>query len=125
MKVCVTSSVVLCIAFIAGCAPSSLLIADGNGFIELTQTNHLWQANVVSVGHCDKPTNNKCPEGTAKQVVVMTGPGPGMAGAGIQAAGMLGGAALVRDGLIKGKPKVNNSNTTTTNEHFSTKYIGK
>lgn len=120
MKVCVTSSVVLCIAFITGCAPSSLLIADGNGFIELTQTNHLWQANVVSVGHCDKPTNNKCPEGTPKELVVMTGPGPGMAGAALQTAGTLGGGALVRDGLIKGKSTTNVKQRNQTDVRAST-----
>jgi hypothetical protein len=110
---------------VSACAPSTILIPDGNGFIELTQTRHIWESNAVSVGHCESPEFSKCPKGTPKQVYVMTGPGPGMAGAGIQAAGMLGGAAIVRDGLIKGKPKVNNSNSNTTNEHFSTKYVGK
>jgi hypothetical protein len=32
-------------------------------------------------------------------------------------------ALIIRDGLVKGKPKVNNSNTT--NEQFSTKYYQK
>lgn len=88
---------------LSACAPITHLIPDGSEFIELTQTRHILESNVVSVGRCPHPTNNKCPEGTAKQMYVMTGPGWALAGSGIQTAGMVGGAALIGDGLKKSK----------------------
>jgi len=78
----------------------------------MTQTRNIFESNVVSVGRCSNPTNNKCPEGTQKQVYVLTGPGWALAGSGIQTAGMLGGAALVRDGLVKSKSNVSQKNQT-------------
>lgn len=97
------------LAFLSACAPVSHLIADGNEFIEVTQTRNAFDSNVVSVGRCSHPTNNKCPEGTPKQMYVMTGPGWALAGAGIQTAGMVGGAALIGDGLKKSKSTTNQS----------------
>ena len=103
---------ILCLMSVVGCAPASLLVQDGNDFIEMTQTRNIFESNVVSVGRCSNPTNNKCPEGTQKQVYVLTGPGWALAGSGIQTAGMLGGAALVRDGLVKSKSNVSQKNQT-------------
>lgn len=97
----------LCGVLVGGCAPTSQLIPDGNEFIEVTQTRHAFESNVVSVGRCPNPTNNKCPEGTPKQMYVMTGPGWALVGAGIQTAGIVGGAALVGDGLKKSKSTTN------------------
>lgn len=47
----------------------------------------------------------------------------GLIGAALYWAGFATAALIIRDGLVKGKPKVNNSNTT--NEQFSTKYYQK
>jgi len=88
---------------LAACAPHTQLIQDGREFIEVTQTRNAFDSNVVSVGRCPNPTNNKCPEGTLKQMYVMTGPGWALVGAGIQTAGIVGGAALIGDGLKKSK----------------------
>ncbi len=99
----ISGSAVLILLTVSACAPTSKLIADGNEFIEMTQTRHAFDSNVVSVGRCQHPVNNKCPEGTPKQMYVMTGPGWALAGAGIQTAGMAGGAALIGDGLKKAK----------------------
>lgn len=58
-----------------------------------------------------------------RRMFVIPGKLPGVVSSGVSTAGMVGSSFVIRDGLIKSKPKVNNSNTT--NEHFSTKYVGK
>lgn len=115
-----SSLVVACLLLLSACAPVTKLVADGNEFIEITQTRNVFESNVVSVGRCPNPTNNKCPEGTPKQMYVQTGPGWALAGAGIQTAGIVGGAALVGDGLKKSKSTTNqnvNGSQSQTNKN--------
>jgi hypothetical protein len=99
------------VLLLAACAPVTTLVPDGKEFIEFTQTRHVFESNVLSVGRCPNPSNNTCPEGTRKDMYVQTGPGWALVGAGIQTAGIVGGAALVGDGLKKSK----STNTQSVN----------
>ena len=85
--------------FLAGCTPMTQLIQDGNGWVQVSQTENQWSSNAVKVTHCDVLANGFCPDGSPSYIVVMNGPLPGVVGAGISAVGMLGGAAIIADGL--------------------------
>ena len=117
-------SIVTCALLFAGCTHSSETIQHGSTKFLLTQTQNQWADNVVLVSECEQElVNGMCkPKGETK-VIVSSGKLPGVLNGAAQSVTTLGAAAILRDGLVKGKPKVNNSNTT--NEHFSTKYIGK
>ena len=104
----------LCLLSLSACAPSSILIPDGNGFIELTQTRHILENNGVSIGHCDVAENDKCPPGTPKHLYVTTGPGWALAGSTIQAAGMVGAGQLIGAGLAKSGSNVNQAQNNAT-----------
>ena len=108
----------------AGCTHSSETIQHGSTKFLLTQTQNQWADNVVLVVSVNRSLLMVCANPKARQkVIVSSGKLPGGAEWGCTVRDHLGAAAILRDGLVKGKPKVNNSNTT--NEHFSTKYIGK
>ena len=105
----------------AGCAASSEMLQHGNQKFLFTQTQNQWADNVLLITPCkEKLANGSCDPDGPTQMSTASGKLPGVVG------GVGGGvvsAVIIRDGLVKGKPKVSNSNTT--NEHFSTKYVGK
>ena len=124
MKYITTALLSTTAMLLVACAQSSETIQHGSTKFLLTQTQNQWADNVVLVSECEQDlANGMCkPKGETK-VIVSSGKLPGVLNGAAQSVTTLGAAAILRDGLVKGKPKVNNSNTT--NEHFSTKYIGK
>ena len=108
---------------VAACAPASEMVQHGNQKILFTQTQNQWADNVILVTPCKAAlVNGQCDPDGPTQVSTASGKLPGVVGG---AGGTVAGALILRDGLVKGKPRVNNSNSNTTNEHFSTKYVGK
>ena len=108
-------------ALVAGCAPHSEMIQHGNEKILFTQTQNIWADNVLLTTPCKTALRNgACDPDGPTQMTTATGKGAGVVGG---VGGGVASALIIRDGLVKGKPKVNNSNTT--NEQFSTKYYQK
>jgi len=117
-------SIVTCALLFAGCTHSSETIQHGSTKFLLTQTQNQWADNVVLVSECEQDlANGMCKPKDETKEIVTSGKLPGVLDGAAQSVTTWGAAASLRDGLVKGEPKVNNSNTT--NEHFSTKYIGK
>lgn len=109
--------VLIAVIMLTGCAPHHEMIQHGNQKILFSQTQNVWTDNVLLVTPCkEKLANGQCDPDGPTQVTTATGKGAGVVG------GMGSGVVsslIIRDGLVKGKPKVNNSNNT--NEFFSTK----
>ena len=121
MKYVTTALLSTTAMLLVACAQSSETVRHGSATFLLTQTQNQWADNVILVTPCKAAlVNGQCDPDGPTQVSTASGKLPGVVGG---AGGTVAGALILRDGLVKGKPKVNNSNTT--NEHFSTKYIGK
>jgi hypothetical protein len=105
---------------VAGCAPSTDIIQHGNKKLQLTQTYNQWADNIVAVTECDKLYNGYCPDSAPTQIVVMSGKLPGVVGAGLTSAAMLGSAAIINDGLKGSKSKINQNNTNRNDVRAST-----
>lgn len=106
--------------FLVACAPSTDLVQHGNKYLQVTQTHNQWADNIVAVTPCDKLYNGFCPESAETNVVVMSGKLPGIVGAGLTSAAMLGSAAMVRDGLRGSKSNVIQKNSNRNDVRAST-----
>jgi hypothetical protein len=105
---------------VAGCAVQTETYQFGNDHIQLMQTQNLWNDNAVVYTDCPKLYNGFCPEGSPKQVVIMPGKLPGIVSSGVQAGAVLGGSAIIADGLRDSKTKVNMKNTNRNDVRAST-----
>ena len=103
---------VLSAVLLSGCSPMTQMVQHGNDWIQISQSANLWDSNAVVVTKCKELDNGFCPEGSPTEVVVMNGPMPGIAGAGVQGVAMLGSAAIIADGLKGGRTKVTQKNKT-------------
>jgi hypothetical protein len=99
-------------ALLTGCATSSDMVQHGNLKVQFTQTQNQWAENVVLVTTCEKLQNGFCPPDAPTQVLVVSGKLPGVVSGVGQSMATLGAAALVRDGLVKSKSTVKQSNQT-------------
>jgi hypothetical protein len=88
------------------------MVQHGNLKVQFTQTQNQWAENVVLVTTCEKLQNGFCPPDAPTQVLVVSGKLPGVVSGVGQSMTTLGAAALVRDGLVKSKSTVKQSNQT-------------
>ena len=105
-------SIIVCALLIAGCAPSSEMIQHGTKKILFTQTQNQWGENVVLVSECAKELKYGACDPEDVQVLVVGGKLPGVVSGVAANATTLGSAALIRDGLVKSKASVKQSNKT-------------
>ncbi len=117
----ITAPVVLFALLIAGCAPSSEMVAHGTKKFLFTQTQNQWGENVVLVSECAKDLKyGACdPEGEIKMLVV-GGKLPGVVSGVASDAAVIGSAFVIRDGLIKGKSTTNVRQKNQTDIRAST-----
>jgi hypothetical protein len=102
----------IALSSITGCATQTDLIQHGNLKVQFTQTQNQWAENVVIVSKCDKLEKGYCPADSPTEILVVGGKLPGVVSGVASNATTLGSAALIRDGLIKGKASVKQSNQT-------------
>jgi hypothetical protein len=112
--------IVLLSLVLVGCAAQTETYQFGNDYLQLFQTQNLWNDNAVVYTDCPKLYNGYCPEGSPKQVVIMPGKLPGLVAGGMQAGAVLGGSAIIADGLRDSKTKVNMKNTNRNDVRAST-----
>lgn len=107
-------------AMLGGCANSMDLIQHGNEWVQVSQPYNLWGSNAVTVTRCDKLYNGFCPAGSPAETVVVAGPMPGLLGAGLTSAAILGGSAIIADGLKGSKSSVTQKNSNRNDVRAST-----
>jgi hypothetical protein len=101
----------LCV-LLTGCATSSDMVQHGNLKVQFTQTQNQWAENVVLVTTCEKLQNGFCPPDAPTQVLVVSGKLPGVVSGATRDVANLGSSLVIRDGLIKSKSSVKQSNQT-------------
>lgn len=101
-----------CLLVLSACTAQTQLLQHGNSWVQVSQTTNQWDSNAVVVTVCDTLQNGFCPESAPSQIVVMNGPMPGIAGAGVSSAAMLGSAFVIADGLKGSKSTIKQSNRT-------------
>jgi hypothetical protein len=106
--------------FLSACAPSTDLVQHGNEWVQVSQPYNLWGSNAVTVTRCGKLYNGFCPEGSPTETVIIAGPMPGLLGAGLTSAAVLGGSAIIADGLKGSKSSVTQKNSNRNDVRAST-----
>ena len=86
------------------CAPSTEMIQDGHYWIQLTQSHNVWSQNVVHVTRCHVSNKDSgyCAGDDLRQyeqTALAAGPGPQIASSLLNAAAIVGGAAILMHGL--------------------------
>lgn len=114
------AGIVASIVFSAGCLPSTDIVRHGNINLQITDLHRQWDDNVIAVTPCEQLYNGYCPKDAETQFVVMSGKLPGIVGAGLTSAAMLGSAAIINDGLKGSKSNVTQKNTNRNDVRAST-----
>ncbi len=97
--------IVLMLALLlSGCLPTTDMIQDGHYWIQLTQTHNVWSQNVVHVTRCHVSNKDSgyCAGDDLRQyehMETIAGPGPQIASSLLNAAAIVGGAAILMHGL--------------------------
>ena len=96
---------------LGGCAVSSERVQHGSTSFLITQTQNQWADNMVLISECEAElVNGVCkPKGETK-VIVSSGKLPGVVSGVSQNVTTLGSAAIIRDGLVKGKTNITQRN---------------
>jgi hypothetical protein len=102
----------LCL-LLAACATSIETVQHGTVKYLFTQTQNQWAENVILVSPCESElVGGSCKPTGETKVLVVSGKLPAVVGGVGQSMTTLGAAAIVRDGLVKSKSSVKQSNTT-------------
>ena len=113
-------ALVFCMLMLAGCMPTTDMIQHGNKRIQVTDMRNQWHDNVIAVTECAELDNGYCPKSAPTQFVVMSGKFPGIVGAGLTSAAMVGSSFVIRDGLKGSKSSVTQKNSNRNDVRAST-----
>jgi hypothetical protein len=105
---------------LSACSPNTEIVQHGNIKIQMTQTQNQWADNMVAVTTCEQFENGFCPKDAPTQIVIMSGKMPGIVGAGLTSAAMVGSSFVIRDGLKGSKSNVTQKNSNRNDVRAST-----
>ncbi len=106
---------ILCLMGLVGCTTSSETVQHGTVKYLFTQTQNQWAENVVLVSPCEQDlVNGQCKPAGETKVLVISGKLPGVVGGAVHDAALVGSSFVIRDGLIKSKSNVSQSNAGTS-----------
>ena len=97
-------TIIIASLFCVSCIPTTDMIQDGHYWIQITQSRNIWGQNVVHVTRChvSNKDNGYCAGDDirqSEQMYTVGGPGPQIASSLLNAAAIVGGAAILMHGL--------------------------